>query len=563
MALSGNTVTVGLDRDTLDMVLGSLREFAHGRLGDAVLLDLDARDEMPIQTVRDMCGAELGIQLLFVPEEYGGLGGGAFDIYRVCEAMAAIDLGIATGVLATFLGSDPIRVGGTPEQRRRWLTAIGERGLLMAYAATEPEAGSDLAALRTTARPVVEDGAVVAYRLDGRKQWISNGGVADLFTVLADAPGGPSWFVVDRGAPGLSAGRPEDKHGIRASNTAALFLDGVRVEADRLVGGLEGQGLLQAQAVFGYTRLMVAAFGLGAGWAALDRAVAYSTGRVVAGGPLSEKQGYTHKLVVPHAARLEAARAYVEETAARLDASEEGLNTEGAIAKYLATEAGNAAADAAIQAHGGYGYTREYLVEKIRRDVRITTIYEGTSEIMEMTIARDRWQSHLKTRGEHYHERARALEALAAASPDSGAAEAALASHALAEVLERARAARLTRSQHVLLRLGELIAHAEGAGSLARRAAAAADGQLHGKASTRFGAAALAALARVHARETALRVATRGLALVCGAADRPDPESLAAALRLPAVHAAQSGQLADMDLAADLVYGRRTEAAAR
>ena len=158
--------------------------------------------------------------------------------------------------------------------------------------------------------------------------------------------------------------------------------------------------------MFGYTRLMVAAFGLGAGWSALDKAIAYSTERIQAGGPLSEKQGYTHKLIVPHAARLEAARAYIEETAERIDAGEGSLNTEGAIAKYLATEAGNDAADAAIQALGGYGYTREFLVEKIKRDVRITTIYEGTSEIMEMTIARDRWQEHLKTRGRYYHDRA-------------------------------------------------------------------------------------------------------------------------------------------------------------
>jgi alkylation response protein AidB-like acyl-CoA dehydrogenase len=503
-----------------------------------------------------MCGGELGIQLLFVPEEYGGLGGGAFDIYRVCEEMARVDLGVATGVLATFLGSDPIRVGGTPEQRRRWLTAIGERGLLMAYGATEPEAGSDLAALRTTARPVVEDGGIAAYILDGRKQWISNGGVADLYTVLANAPGGPSWFVVDRDTPGLGAGKPEDKHGIRASNTAAVYLDGVRVEADRLVGGVEGQGLLQAQAVFGYTRLMVAAFGLGAGWAALDRAIPYSAGRVVAGGPLSEKQGYTHKLLVPHVVRLEAARAYVEETASRLDRSEGGLNTEGAIAKFLSTEAGNAAADAAIQAHGGYGYTREYLVEKIRRDVRITTIYEGTSEIMEMTIARDRWQSHLKTRGDHYHEQARSMEALAAAHPESGAGAAALALHALGEVLERARIGRLTRGQHVLLRLGELIAEAEGAASLARRSAAAVAGELPAKASIRFGGPALAAMARLYAREAAMRVATQGVRLVVGATGQSDTDGLAAALRLPAIHAAQAGLAADMDLVANVIYGR-------
>src|SRR4029450_11743618 len=152
--------------------------------------------------------------------------------------------------------------------------------------------------------------------------------------------------------------------------------------------------------------------------------------------------------------------------------------------------------EAAIQGHGGYGYTREYLVEKIKRDVRITTIYEGTSEIMEMTIARDRWQEHLKTRGRYHHDRADALEALDGSRPGVGARTAALALHALAEVLERCRTGRLTRQQHVLLRLGELIAYAECAEALCRRAAHAADGTQSPKADGRFDATGLAVLAR-------------------------------------------------------------------
>ena len=283
----------------------------------------------------------------------------------------------------------------------------------------------------------------------------------------------------------------------------------MRVPADRLVGGIEGQGLVQAQEVFGYTRLMVAAFGLGAGWAALDRAIPYSTERIQAGGPLSEKQGYTHKLIVPHAIRLEAARAAIEETATRIDAGEGALNTEGAIAKYLASEAGNAAADAAIQALGGYGYTHDYMVEKIKRDVRITTIYEGTSEIMEMTVARDRWQQHLKTRGDHYHA-ARERE-LARRRPEVGADVVALAHHALAELLEACRVARLTRNQHVLLRLGRLIAQVEGAAALVRRATRAAGGELDEKAPRRFGAASLAAMSRANARDVALTVVTEAV----------------------------------------------------
>jgi len=548
---------------TLKLSLKSLKDFAKKRLPDEVLRELDERDECPLEIVRHMCSPDkLGIQLLFIPEEFGGMGGGTFDVYCVCEEMARIDLGVATAVLATFLGSDPITVGATPEQKKLWLTRIAEEGLLFAYGATEPEAGSDLGSLRTMADPVIENGRVVGYKITGNKQWISNGGIADAYTILASTPNGPSWFVVEKGAKGFTHDEPEDKHGIRLSNTAALALDNVYVDADRLLGGIEGQGLNQAQAVFGYTRLMVAAFGLGGGWAALDRAIPYSTKRIQAGAPLSEKQGYTHKLIVPNVARLEAARSYIEETAERIDAGVEGsLNTEGAIAKYMATEAGNAAAEASIQALGGYGYTHEYMVEKISRDVRITTIYEGTSEIMEMTISRDRWQSHLKTRGQHYHERAREFEALHARHPNVGADTAALALHALAEVMEKSRVARLTRFQHILLRLGELIAYAECAGSLSRRAALLADGKLNEKANRRFDSTALAAISRVFARDAALKVAEEGLRWVVGAGGISAAEigGFETSLGLPAIHRVQASLIADLDYIADVLYGRETK----
>jgi alkylation response protein AidB-like acyl-CoA dehydrogenase len=551
----------GLDETTLELSLKSLRDFAKERLPDAKILHFDACDECPLDIVRSMCSDDLGIQLLFVPEEFGGMGGGSFDVYRVCEEMARIDLGIATGVLATFLGSEPIRVGATPEQLKLWMTRIAEEGLFFAYAATEPEAGSDLAALRSTAELVTQDGGLLGYRISGNKQWISNGGVADAYTVLANTPGGPSWFIVEKDAPGFTHGKPEEKHGIRLSNTAALSFDGVFVDASRLIGGVEGQGLIQAQAVFGYTRLMVAAFGLGAGWAALERAIAYSTERIQAGSPLSEKQGYTHKLIVPHAARLEAARSYIEETAERIDAGEGSLNTEGAIAKYLATEAGNLAADAAIQAFGGYGYTHEFMVEKIKRDVRITTIYEGTSEIMEMTISRDLWQLHMKTRGRHYIDEAAKLEALHSRHAGVGADTAALAMKALAEVMERSRVGRLTRHQHVLLRLGELIAYAECAASMARRAARAAENTLHPKANRHFDAAALAAMSAVFAREAALKVGEEGLRLAIGAGAVAETGIAAfeAALGLPMIHRAQSGLIADMDFVSAVLYNRATK----
>jgi alkylation response protein AidB-like acyl-CoA dehydrogenase len=532
-----------LEADTLEALLSTVRDYGNRELRPHFLQELDARDEFPRGVLADLNDpSRLGLHLLSIPEVYGGLGGSAYDVYRLCESMAAIDLGIATGVLATFLGTDPIRVGGTPEQKEKWLGRLAREGFLVAYAATEPQAGSDLAALATRAVPDHADGRLRGYRLTGRKQWISNGGVASVYSVLALAPGGPSWFIVEQGDPGFTTGKPEQKHGIRASNTAALFLDDVFVPAENLVGGVEGKGLTQAQAVFGYTRLMVAAFGLGAGWSALQKAIRYAQERVQGGAPLSQKQAYTHKLLVPHAARLEAARAYVEWTADRLDAGEGELGTEGAVAKYFATEAANHAAEDAIQALGGYGYTRDYQVEKIKRDVRITTIYEGTSEIMEWTIARDRWQSHLKSRGRHYLDWADRLAASHAGPPETGAATAAQALRALAATFERARLDRLTRSQHVLFRLGELAAWAETAAVFADRAAT------RPTAAIALPAPLMEALARIHAREAALRVATDGLRWLLGAGAN-DPH-LSATLDLAGALSAQAGLIADMDFAA-------------
>ena len=555
-----------ITKKTLQLSLKSLRDFAKKRLPDEELIALDERDECPVEIVKYMSDPDkLGIQLLFIPEEYGGMGGSTLDVYLICEQMARIDLGVATSLFATFLGSDPITFGATPEQKKKWLGKIAEEGILFAYGATEPEAGSDLGALKTTADRVIENGQIVGYKINGSKQWISNGGIADHYTILANTPAGPTWFIVDAGTKGFAHDNPENKHGIRLSNTAALSLTDVFVTPDRLVGGVEGQGLIQAQLVFGYTRVMVAAFGLGAGWSALDRAIPYSMKRIQGGTPLSEKQGYTHKLIVPNVVRLEAGRAYIEETAERIDAAAEGsLNTEGAIAKYMSTEAGHKAADDSIQALGGYGYTHEYMVEKISRDVRITRIYEGTSEIMEMTISRDRWQHHLKTKGQYYHERAKQAEALHAAHSNVGADVAALALDALAEVMEKARVGRLTRFQHVLFRIGEWIAYAECAATLARRAALAAEGRLNEKANDRFDAAALAAISRIFAREAALKVAEEGLRVVAGAGGVSDAEmsGFETAINLSAIHRAQAGLIADMDYVADVLYGRTKKRAA-
>jgi alkylation response protein AidB-like acyl-CoA dehydrogenase len=559
---SGHFGGAGLDLASLNLMLKTLTDFVDAALSPDLQLQLDHEDRCPEDIVRAMSDPmTLGVQLVFIPEQYGGMDGGAFDSYRVCEVLARKDIGLATAVFATFLGSDPIVVGATEEQKQEWLGAIAEQGVVFAYGATEPDAGSDLGAMTTTATPVTgDDGTVTAYRINGRKQWISNGSIADYSTILAATPEGPTWFVVAKDTPGFTVGTPEDKHGLRLSNTASLFLDDVEVPAGNLVGTRGGLGLVQAQQVFGYTRLMVAAFGLGGGWEALDRAIAYSMQREQGGGPLSEKQGFTHKLIVPHAVRLEAARAFMEDTADRLDrglGDNGAMNTEGAIAKYMATEAGNAAADAAIQAHGGYGYTRPYVVEKIRRDVRITTIYEGTSEIMEMTIARGRWQAHLKSGGRHYLDVATEMASLHARNPLVGADSASLAARSLAAVLDCCRVGRLTRNQHVLFRIGELVATTETAVVFAHAADQAMAGRRFQKSPTRFTGDALAAMSRVFARESAHKVALDGSRWVAGALE-PDSPVLAGLDGIPAdaIRAAQGGLVADMDRVADVLYGR-------
>lgn len=552
----------GLDVQSLNLMIEALNDFVLDALSPELQLELDHEDRCPEDIVRGMSDPEvLGVQLVFVPDEYGGMGGGAMDAYRVCEVMARHDIGLATAVFATFLGSDPIVVGATEEQKHRWLGAIAEKGVVFAYGATEPEAGSDLGALTTTATPIKDDeGNTTGYRINGRKQWISNGSIAEHTTILATTDAGPSWFVVDRGTPGFTASPPEDKHGLRLSNTAALFLDEVEIPADSLIGTEEGKGMWQAQQVFGYTRVMVAAFGLGGGWEALDRAIQYSINREQGGGPLSEKQGFTHKLIIPHVVKLEAARAFIEETSSQIDqglGAGGGMNTEGAIAKYMATVFGNLAADDAIQAHGGYGYTRPYVVEKIKRDVRITEIYEGTSEICEMTIARDRWQLHLKNKFRYYEDMAVASEQLHARHPNVGADIAALAARSLNVVLEACRMARLTREQHILFRLGELMAWAETACVFSQRAAAMIEGTPYPKTPSRFNGETTAAQARAFAREAAQKVLTDGTRWVAGAVPAGSPAvGYLANLPTAAVQAAQAGWLDDMNFIADVIYGR-------
>ena len=531
-----------IDLVTRELMLDSLKHYAKNRIPFDFIREYDAKNEFPAELIKDMYKKDvLGINLLLIPEEYGGLGGSTTDIYRICEALARVDLGIATSVFATFLGSDPLSVGGTKEQKDYWFNKMAKESLMVAYGATEADAGSDLVSLRTRAEHVIENGVVKGYKITGSKMWISSGGVADLYTVLALAPGGPSWFMVEKGTPGFTQDPHEDKHGIRLSNTAGLSFDEAYVPASHLIGLEEGKGLLQAQAVFGYTRLMVAAFGLGAGEEAVETAVDYANQRIQAGGPLSEKQGYMHKLITPHYIKFEAARAFIDETAKKLDVNNHGQATEGSIAKYFASEAGNAAAEDAIQALGGFGYTKEFPVEKIKRDVKITCIYEGTSEVMEMTIYRGRWQEHLKSRGMFYADIATEMDAIHAKDAALGADALACGLRGLGKLLEECRVQRLTRHQYVTFKLGNLIARAETAAAFCRKL-----GKGEIVEGCKFDMNTLKAMCRVNAKEAAFDIAAQGAKLVLGAG-AADSAKLLADTELSVIQSKMHGLTEDMD----------------
>ena len=417
---------------------------------------------------------------------------------------------------------------------------------------TEPNAGSNVAAITTKADPVTDAaGRITGYRINGAKQFISTGGFADFITVLAIAPEGPTFFIMEKDTPGYQRGKGEEKHGIRASNTSPLTFTDAVVPIENLIGGVPGQGLKQANEVFGYTRLMVASMALGAGESALEIAIPYAKERIQFKTPLSEKQGYTHKLIVPNVVRLAAAEAYIDEVAERLDAGEKDLEVEGSIAKWYATEAGNRAAEDCMQALGGYGYITEYGVEKIKRDVRITTIYEGTSEIQQSIISTFRWKKSRKTKGGFYGAIAAEMERLEKTAPGCGAGFFALAARALNHLIVVADTGRLTRQQTVMFDLADLMAHLEVGAATTRRAAA-----LVGAGDPRAERAALAA--RIFAWEACQVFARNTLRVLTGTGeiDSAAVERALAEIRFTALSASCPNVIKDMDRLADLVFGR-------
>ena len=551
-ANQNDTALKGLDDESRKLVADTVRQLKKRLLTKEKILEFDKEDVFPEETIRKMLSSDIGLQLLFIPEEYGGVGGGARDCCEVTREMSKICLGVATAFFAIQLGADPLLVGGTEAQKQKWLGAIAEGKALVSYAVTEPDAGSNLAALKTSADPVTnESGEIIGYNINGNKQFISTGGYADFITLLANAPEGPTFFVVEKGTKGFEQGKGEEKHGIRASNTSPLSFTNVFVPIENLISGVPGKGLKQANKVFGYTRLMVAAMGLGAGEAALEIVIPYAKERVQFGSPLSEKQGYTHKLVVPNAVRLEAATAYVDEIAQRLDSGEEDLQVEGAIAKLFATETANKTADDAMQALGGYGYIVEYEVEKIKRDVKITCIYEGTSEIQQNIISTFRWKKTRKTKGEFYGALVSEMETLDAAINDAGCRFYALCAKALNEVITLVHDSKLTRQQFVMFSLADMMTHVEVGVSFARKAVKLSE-------TGAPGAEKIKTMSRVFVSEVAQLVSQNILKILMGTGkfDRKIISDFVESVSLHELIQGYENVINDMDRVADILFKR-------
>ncbi len=359
-----------------------VRAFAHGEIAPYAA-EWNAAHQVPLATIRAM--GPLGFLAVAVPEEFGGSGLDALSLCVIVEEIARADAGTSTVIaVQNGLVGAPILRAGTPAQQHNWLPRLACGEVFGAYALTEPDAGSDTAALRTTAR-ADGDGWVI----NGTKQWITNGGFADLFVVFARTGGpgakGVSAFLVEKGS-GISVSNEIPKMGLHTSSTVELVFEDVVVGNEQMLGA-PGQGLALALATLDGGRITIAAQACGIAQAALDLAVEYAGTRMAFGGPIAKFQGVQFP-ISDIAAKLDAARLLTWQAAVLKDAGQpHGIA--GAKAKLFASSVAVEAANVAVQTLGGYGYSAEYPAERYYRDAKITEIYEGTSQIQRIVIARD------------------------------------------------------------------------------------------------------------------------------------------------------------------------------
>jgi len=344
--------------------------------------ELDEKEEFPWEIMKVMAQSDLFG--LFIPEEYGGLGKGCLELCIAVEELSRACLGVSTTYAANALGTFPLLLHGTNEQKKKYLPDIAAGKKLVAFGLTEANAGSDAAGIQTTARREGNE-----YVLNGTKQWITNGGEAEIYTIIAmtdkeKGPRGASAFVVEKGTPGFLFGKKERKMGIRASVTRELIFDNCRIPKENIVGK-EGLGFIVAMKTLDSSRTGVGSQGVGVAQGAFDEAVKFARQRVQFGHPIISFQAVQHMLA-DMATEIEAARSLVYSVARYIDSGAKDVSKESAIAKVFATDVGMRVTTNAVQVMGGSGYMREYPVEKMMRDAKILQIYEGTNQIQRNVI---------------------------------------------------------------------------------------------------------------------------------------------------------------------------------
>ncbi|MEK9901606.1 MAG: acyl-CoA dehydrogenase family protein [Rhodospirillaceae bacterium] len=377
---------MALDPDTLDQLLDTVRRYVRERL---VPLETEVaeNDAVPPEVIAEM--RDLGLFGLSIPEEHGGLGLSVSDEVRVVQELGWTSPAFRS-VFGTNvgIGSQGIVIDGTDAQKAHWLPRLASGEIIASFALTEPEAGSDAGSLRTSAR---RDGDT--YVLNGTKRYITNAPHAGIFTVMArtdpDEPGarGVSAFIVERDSPGLSVGPHDRKMGQQGAHTADVVFEDCRVPAENLIGGVEGQGFKTAMKVLDRGRLHMGAIATGIAERLIDECVRYANERRQFGKTIGEFQ-LVQAMLADSRTEAYAGRTMVEDAARRFDAGE-SIVTEAACCKLYCTEMVGRVADRAVQIFGGAGYMAEYPIERFYRDVRLLRIYEGTSQIQQIVIARN------------------------------------------------------------------------------------------------------------------------------------------------------------------------------
>ncbi len=347
-----------------------------------VRAELDESETFPWEIINIL--ADAGLFGIYIPEEYGGLGFGNLENCLAVEELSKCCIGVSVSFAASGLGCYPILLYGSEEQKKHYLPIIAAGKKLAAFGITESAAGSDAASIRTTA---VKDGN--EYVLNGVKQWITNGGEAEIYSVIAitdktKGPRGASAFIVEKDTPGFTFGKKEKKLGIRASATRELVFEDCRVPKENLIAR-EGMGFIVAMKTFDQTRPGIAAQGVGLAQGALDAAIDYSRERETFGRPIIAHQAVQHMLA-DMATQIEAARTLTYLAARTADKRSKDLPKVSAMSKLFATDVAMKVTTDVVQIFGGYGYMRDYPVEKMMRDAKILQIYEGTNQIQRNVI---------------------------------------------------------------------------------------------------------------------------------------------------------------------------------